>query len=259
MKRSSGARVGATVAVGAVALALITGCSSDDSKGSDEGKGKEGASTPTTAAKALSAAELEKLLLADADLDAKKYKVEDGDDTLPKSKAGVKTDKSECEALVWATGALPPGDTDAAASNAVSKLPVGSGGEAPENITDAFDISMTFVGLSSYDGDGAEKAMKLVSDGVSACGGGYGMTAEGETTKVTKIASAKGSGQGDESVAYVQSVDMDGEGTADFKTEVVRKGNTIATFYSFDLAALGSGKPSEIPADVISAQLGKVK
>ncbi|WP_285510430.1 hypothetical protein [Streptomyces sp. NBRC 14336] len=259
MKRSSGARVGATVAVGAVALALITGCSSDDSKGSDEGKGKEGAATPTNAAKALSAAELEKLLLADADLDAKKYKVEDGDDTLPKSKAGVKADKSECEALVWATGALPPGDTDAAASNTVSQIPGGSGGDAPEDISDALNINMTFVGLSSYDGDGAEKAMKLVSDGVSACGGGYGMTAEGETTKVTKIASAEGSGQGDESVAYVQSVDMDGEGTADFKTEVVRKGNTIATFYSFDLAALGSGKPSEIPADVISAQLGKVK
>ncbi|MBD0839376.1 hypothetical protein [Streptomyces sp. TRM68416] len=259
MKRSSGARIGAAIGVSALSLALITGCSSDDSKGSDGSKAPESSSSPTQAAKALSTAELEKLLLAQGDLDAKQYKVDDGDDTLPKSKTGVKSSKAECEPLVWATAALPPGETDAHVSNTVSQVPTSAGGEIPEDFADALNVNVTFVGLSSYEGDGAEKAMKAVSDGVSACSGGYDFTGEGETTKVVKVAPAKGSGQGDESVAFVQSVDMDGDGTALFTTEVVRKGNTVASFYSLNLAALDSDKASEIPAEVVTAQVGKIK
>ncbi len=255
MKRSSGARIGATVALSAVTLALITGCSSEESKDSDNGK--EASASPTQAAKALSAAELEKLLLAKGEV--KGYKVEAGDDTLPKSKSEVKTDKAECDPLAWATAALAPGDTDANASNTLAEDKAASATAAPDSFEDAFNINMTFVGLSSYEGDGAEKAMKAVTDGIAACSGGYGLKAAGENSKVTKVASVKASGQGDESVAFSEDVDMDGEGTATFNTEVVRKGNTIATFYTVNLASLGTGKAAEVPAAIVTAQVAKLK
>ncbi|MGP4088188.1 hypothetical protein [Streptomyces sp. KR55] len=255
MKRSSRARTGATVAVSVLSLALITGCGGE-SDSSDDSKDTE-SSSQAQAAKALSAAELEKLLLAQGEV--KGYKVDSGDDTLPKSKTEVKTDKAECDPLAWATAGLAPGDTDANASNTVAEDKASTATAQPEDIADAFNVNMTFVGLSSYEGDGAEKAMKAVSDGVSACSGGYGLTTGGENSKVTKVASVQGSGLGDESVAFAEDVDMDGEGTATFHTEVVRKGNTIATFYTVNFAALGTGEAAEIPAAVVEAQVAKLK
>lgn len=251
-------RVAATVAVSALSLALVTGCSdsgSADAKGSHDSGATPSSSAP--AAKALTKAELEKLLLAQGEV--KGYKVDSGDDTLPKSQSEAKTDKAACNPLAWATAGLAPGDTDANASNTVSEDKASTATAQPEDIADAFNVKMTFVGLSSYEGDGAEKAMKAVSDAVTACAGGYGLTAGTEKTKVTKVASAQGAGSGDESVAFTQDVDMDGEGTATFRTEVVRKGNTVATFYTVDFAALGSGEAAEIPAAVVEAQLGKLK
>lgn len=260
MKRSTGARLCATAAVGALSLALLTGCSDEgskkDSKGSAKGSGSSSSSS-APAAKALTAAELEKLLLAQGEVTG--YKVNSGDDTLPKSKAEVKTDKPACDPLAWATGGLAPGDTDANASNAVAEDRASTATASPEDLADAFDVDMTFVGLSSYEGDGAEKAMKAVSDGVTACAGGYGLAAGGEDSKVTKVAAEKASGLGDESIAFAVDVDMDGDGTATFHTEVVRKGNTIATFYTVNFAALASGGAHEIPAAVVEAQVAKLK
>ncbi|MEU6378391.1 hypothetical protein [Streptomyces sp. NPDC046909] len=259
MKRSSGARIAATLTLSALSLALITGCSdegSDDTKGAKDSK-ESAAASSAPAAKALTSAELEKLLLAKGDV--KDYEVESGDDTLPKSKSDVKTDKAACDPLAWATAALAPGDTNANASNTVTAAPAASAGKDAADIESAFDVKITFVGLSSYDADGAEKALKTLSDGVTACSSGYGLKAEGENTKVTKVATAKASGAGDESLAFAETVDMDGEGTATFLTEVVRKGNTLATFYSVNLAALTDGSKTEIPAELVTAQVAKLK
>ncbi|MEV5435662.1 hypothetical protein AB0K80_06455 [Streptomyces sp. NPDC052682] len=258
MKRSSGARLGATAAVSALTLALITGCSDSGSDAKDaKGSPDSGSSSSAPAAKALTPAELEKLLLAQGEV--KGYRVTSGDDTLPKSKKAVKTDKADCDPLAWATAGLAPGQTDASASNSVAEDKASTATAQPDSVEDAFDVNMTFVGLSSYDGDGAEQAMKAVSGGVTACSGGYGLAAGEEKSKVTKVAPAKASGLGDESVAFSEDVDMDGEGTATFHTEVVRKGNTVATFYTVNFAALGTGKAAEIPAAVVKAQVAKLK
>ncbi|MET9056462.1 hypothetical protein ABZX99_01415 [Streptomyces antibioticus] len=264
MKRSSGARLCATAAVGALSLALVTGCGSSDEGSKDSGgsKGSSSSSAAASDAKALTKAELEKLLLAQGEI--KGFKVDSGDDTLPASKSLVKTDKVECDPLAWSTAALAPGDTDASVGNTVSEDKASSAPTSLEELdedafADAFNLDMTFVGLSSYDGDGAEKAMKAVSDGVKACSSGYALKAEGETTKVTKVAPAEGTGGGDEAIAFSEDVDMDGEGTATFHTEVVRKGNTIATFYTVNFAAFGTGEAMKIPAAVVQAQVAKLK
>ncbi|WP_432157052.1 MULTISPECIES: hypothetical protein [unclassified Streptomyces] len=265
MNRSTGARLCATAAVGALSLALITGCSGGSSDDAEDGAKDTGssASSSAPAAKALTSAELEKLLLAQGAVSG--YKVDSGDDLLPKSKKDVKTDKPACDPLAWATGGLAPGDTGANASNSLTEDKKPSG--APTSLEDvseadienAFKINITFVGLSSYEGDGAEKAMKAVSDGVKACSGGYGVTADGENSKVTKVAEIEGAAGGDESVGFAEDVDMDGDGTATFHTQVVRKGNTIATFYTADFTALTGGKAAEVPAAVVQAQLARLK
>ncbi|MFJ8107068.1 hypothetical protein [Streptomyces sp. NPDC096132] len=264
MKRSSGARLCSTAAIGALSLALLTGCSSDEgSKDSKDSKGSASSSSSAASdAKALTSAELEKLLLAQGEL--KGYKATSGDDTLPKSKSAVKTDKAACDPLAWASAGLAPGDTDANASNTVSQEKASDSPTSLEDISeadieDAFNVDMTFVGLSSYDGDGAEKALKAVSDGVAACSGGYALKAERETSKVTKVAAVKGIGGGDESVAFTEDVDMDGEGTATLTAEVVRKGNTVATFYTVNFAAFSTGETMENPAAVVEAQVAKLK
>ncbi|KRC95696.1 MULTISPECIES: hypothetical protein [unclassified Streptomyces] len=261
MKRSSGARLCATAAIGALSLSLLTACSDGGSKDTADSKtsaSSSAASSQAPAAKALTKAELEKLLLAQGEL--KGYKVDSGDDTLPASKNVVKTDKPACDPLAWATAALAPGDTDASVGNTVAEDKTSAATAKPTDLADAFDIDMTFVGLSSYEGDGAQKAMKAVSDGVTACAGGFGLTADSEKTKITKIAAAKGSGKGDETVAFTEEVDMDGQGRATAHAEVVRKGNTVATFYTVNFAAMAKGGDlGPVPAAVIDAQVAKLK
>lgn len=263
MKRSSGARLCATAALGALSLTLLTGCSDEGSDSKDDSKNSEGSSSSSSApaAKARTAAELEKLLLAQGEI--KGYRVVSGDDTLPKSKSDVKADKAECAPLAYAMAGLAPGETEANASNTVMEEPEGASGSPKDTdeaeLEAALKFNMTFVGLSSYDGDGAEKALKAVSDGVKACSGGFGITAQGENQKVKKVAEAKATGTGDESVAFAVDSDMDGEGTATLKTEVVRLGNTVATYYTLNFANLGTGKAAEVPAAVIEGQTAKLK
>ncbi|MFI6439103.1 hypothetical protein [Streptomyces sp. NPDC050759] len=246
MKRSSTACSAAKATVGVLSFALLTGCgggSGDDPKASESPR----PSKVSPAAKALGAAELEKLLLVQSDLP--RDKISDGDDTLPKSRSELKTDKAECAPLAYALTGLPPGDTDAGASNSVT---------SEERVGNSFDVTMTSVGLSSYEGDGAEKALEAVSDGIAPCSGGFGITAQGEEMKITKVAAGKASGQGDDSVAFVLDADMDGEGTGTFTVEAVRVGTLVSTYYSVDFASMQSGKASTVPLPVISAQVGKL-
>ncbi|WP_327317483.1 hypothetical protein [Streptomyces sp. NBC_01235] len=263
MKRSSGARLCATAAIGALSLSLLTACSDEGSKDSADSKtsssASASASSPSSAsgAKALTSAELVKLLLAQGEI--KGYKVEAEDDSAKSSKSSVKIDKAACNPLAWATNGLPPGDTDANATNSLTEEKATTATAKPEDLENAFDVSVTFVGLSSYEAGGAEKAMKALSDGVTACAGGYGFTADGETSKVIKVAAEKGSGQGDESVAFIQDVVVEGQ-TVTAHTEVVRKGGILATLFTMDIATLAKGgEMSDIPAAVIDAQVAKLK
>lgn len=251
MKRSSTARAGITATAGVLSLALVTGCggSDSDAKGSGSPRQPETSASPTTAAaKALGAAELEKLLLTQSDLP--RDKVADGDDTLPRSRSELKTDKPACAPLAFALTGLPPGDSDAGASNTVT---------SEERTGNTFDVTMTSVGLSSYEGDGAQKALKAVSDGIAPCSDGFAITAQGEKMKITKVAAGKSSGAGDESVAFVLNADMDGKGSGAFTVEVVRVGTLVSTYYSVDFASIGSGRTSAVPLAVIDAQVGKLK
>ncbi|MFJ1972235.1 hypothetical protein ACIO93_26540 [Streptomyces sp. NPDC087903] len=263
MKRSSRVRVGAAAAVSVLSLALITGCGGDsdgDAKDSDSGKS-------TTAAKALGAAELKKLIIAKGDVDGYQVAAVEG---APSSKAAIKADNEKCRPLLYVFSGLAPGDAaaetnqtatqepkpSATASKSVEDL---SGADVEDALTDSFSLNVTMVGLSSYEGDGAEKTMKTVSEAITACAGGFTATADGEKQKFTKVATEKASGTGDESVAFVATGDMEDGDTAPVHGEVVRHGNTIASYYTMNLGAMMSAKAYDIPAAVIDAQAAKLK
>ncbi|GAQ51447.1 hypothetical protein [Streptomyces acidiscabies] len=257
MNRSWGVRLSMTAAASALSLAFITGCSSD----SDEGKKDTAADAKATAAaapaaKASTAAELKKLLLAAGDIAG--YTIEATEGLVPTAKTEAKLDKAACGPLVWSSLALPPGDTTVGVSNSLKedKKPPTSGSLDAAALLDA---TRTLVGLSSYDGDGAQKAMKSVSDSITACATGYTSTTDGEASKVTKVAAEKGTGGGDEALAFVETVDVGGE-TATVHGEVIRKGNTVATFYTVNFSAFaGDGKMPMNPPAIITAQLTKLK
>ena len=246
-------RAAATVAVSALSLALVTGCGGD-SGGSD--------------AKALSAAELKKSIIAQGDVEG--YKVDSSGKQLPKSKDQVKSGEEKCAPLAYAMGGQAPGEAASETSvmvtqdkkkptDGASKLEDLTESEIEESITSAMDMTLTVVGLSSYDGDGAEETFKSVSDAVESCSGGFPVTMQGTDQKVTGIAAEKGSGSGDESVGFTAKSDAEDGDVATTHVEVVRHGSTIATYYTMNLGLMITDKPYDVPAAVIDAQAAKLK
>ncbi|MFE9598828.1 hypothetical protein [Streptomyces hokutonensis] len=270
MKRSSGIRLCVTVAVGALSLALITGCSdggSDTAKSDDAKSNAEG--TTKNSAKALSAAELQKLALAKGDVAG--YEVGSVGKTYPATKSAVTVDKAQCRPLAWAMAGQAPGDAAAATNRLVTQAKKTSATPSKsvedlseEEFEDAFgsalDRTTTVVGLSSYDGDGAEKTFKAVSDAVKSCAGGFTLVPGSDGTKYTGVAAEKASDTGDESVAFGASAVMEDTGgkTGTVHTEVVRHGSTLVTYYTVNLGALMTQKAYDIPAAVITAQSAKL-
>ncbi|MFE6284868.1 hypothetical protein [Streptomyces sp. NPDC057877] len=269
MKRSSRARLGATATVGALSLALITGCSDSGDSGSDDSKAS--GSAETQAAKALGAAELEKLILAQGDVDG--YEVEAADKELTASKSDMKADE-RCLPLAYVMSGLAPGDAAAETNRMVTqeKEPTDTASQSLEDLgegefedafTDALNVDVTVVTLSSYDGDGAEQTMKSVSDAVEGCAGGFTATSEGEEGKITEVAAEEGTGGGDEAVAFAVTAEMGEPGSdpATTHAEVVRHGSTIAAYYTLNVGAMMSeGKQKyTVPAVVVEAQGAKLK
>ncbi|MER6346714.1 hypothetical protein ACWC10_13385 [Streptomyces sp. NPDC001595] len=245
-----------------LSLALVTGCSESES-GGDKGAGSN---EQSSSAKALSAAELKKLIIADGEVDG--FKVEPLDKSTVMTKDDVKTDE-KCLPLTYVMSGLAPGDAAAETNTSATeeKSPTDTAsksledlteGEAEDAMADAMSVNFTVVGLSSYDGDGAEQTMKSVADAVENCAGGFTGTSQGEEQKATKVTEEKASGAGDESVAFAVTSDMDGE-AGDVHAEVVRHGNTIATYYTLNLGALMTGDKYAVPAKLVQAQGGKLK
>lgn len=271
MKRSSGIRLCVTVAVGALSLALITGCSDGGSDDAKSNNGKSNAEdTSRNSAKALSAAELKKLAIAKGDVAG--YEVGTVGKTYPATKSAVTVDKAQCRPLAWAMAGQAPGDAAAATNKLVTEAKKTSAtpSKSVEDMTEeefddafgaALDRTTTVVGLSSYDGDGAEKTFKTISDAVKSCAGGFTLVPGSDGTKYTGVTTERATNTGDESVAFGATAvmeDTDGQ-TGTVHTEVVRHGSTLVTYYTVNLGALMSQKAYAIPSVVIDAQSAKLK
>ncbi|WP_225829053.1 hypothetical protein [Streptomyces naphthomycinicus] len=264
MKRSSGVRLCATVAVSALSLALVTGCGD---KGSDDSKGAPGKDAAKPAAKALSAAELKKLIIAKGDVPG--HEVGPVEGGIP-AENKVKADDAKCDPLLHALTGIAPGDPAVNTSRMateVKKDPTDGAtslddmadGKFEDALKQSMDLDVTVVTLASYDGDGAEQALKSVSDAVKGCAGGFSGQQDGEQGKFTKVAEEKSSGTGDESVAFTATNDAGKDGLMPLHAEVVRHGNTLATYTTINIGAGMAKKAYTVSAPVVKAQAAKLK
>ncbi|MFI2504444.1 hypothetical protein [Streptomyces sp. NPDC018972] len=252
----------------AAALALLaTACGGGDEKGGNGGdeaaKGDAASSAP--AAKALTAAELEKLVIASADLKDHKVAEPGKDDVFDPGTLSV--ERAECEPVAQALSSVPTGKPAASAQRLVTQeseaakkgmpdLAELTEEEAEEAMLDSLDITKTMTSLRSYDADGAERALAALREAGKKCAGGFSMSIDGEKQQVTKVTEEK-LAAGEDAVAWTVGTELDGT-SADTKVVVFRQGTTLAGFSSFNIAAVSRGEAFEQPTAVIEAQEAKL-
>lgn len=254
------------LAASAAALALLAtacgGSSDADAKDGKDDKGAAGGSSsaPKTPAKALTAAELETATLAQGDVKDRKVTKAGPDDEVPAD--GVTVDKKECLPVAHAMYGVAQEGSVATTKRKVIDEPNKAGGKksledladgkAEDAIKDAFNLTSTFVALTSYEGTAGPEAFAALKKAAADCAGGFTATVAGTPTKVASVTEEKVTG-GDESAAWTVTSDDDGD-QAPFKLVALRKEGTVATFFAFNLAAAGGDVKFEVPAEVVAAQ-----
>ncbi|MDX6362749.1 MAG: hypothetical protein QOC85_1759 [Streptomyces sp.] len=274
MQRSTLSRAGIAVVASAFSLALATGCS-DSGSGSGDGDKAAGSDKPTTAAKALTEAELKKRIIATGDVDGYKIGAADEAEPFASSKDDVKVVDQKCAPVAYVVTGFAPGDSSAYVNRLATEQvasPSASSTKSLEDMTDdEFEDAMnsihdslgttaTFVSLSSYEGEGAQKTMTSVAEAIKGCSSGFKATAHGDTQKFSKVEAEKASGTGDESLAFAVTGVADG-GKYLVHGEVVRHGDSIATYYTMSLAAFADDAKAsdyDVPADLVKAQAAKL-
>ncbi|WP_432125367.1 hypothetical protein [Streptomyces sp. bgisy082] len=249
----------AAVATTAVSLALlVTACGGGEGgdKGKDAGKGSAAPSASATseapAAKALSDAELEKLIVEKADLKGYQVQKTKAGDVVPASE--VATVKPECAPVAHAMSFISPGSPAVSAERQIMAEPKKDATAAPEDaIRDAFGVEITALTLGSYDGQGAQEALASVKKAGADCTGGFTVSHKAEKTKVLKVVPESFTA-GEEAVSFTITSDMEGEPLVS-KLVVLRKGNTLASFSSVSFAP---GGIKGFPKAVIDAQVAKL-
>ncbi|HET6859551.1 MAG TPA: hypothetical protein VFH94_20990 [Streptomyces sp.] len=252
------------VAATAASFALLVGACGAEKSESDApaaDKGKDGGS----AAKALSAAELDKLVLAAGDLKGE-HKIAKATKVDQVAGKRATTDKAECKPFVDVLAFRPMGAPGASAQRKIVPVPAKPAKDAtPEEKMKAglkaFEMTITSDTIGSYDGKGAEEALAALRSAGEDCAGGF-VLSDGadlknkDNTKFTKVAAGPAYTGGDESATFTLSFAMEGESgkqTGSHQVVAVRKGNTLAAF-----GVLGLTGTAEFPKAIIDAQVAKL-
>ncbi|MFI0980018.1 hypothetical protein ACH4SP_23810 [Streptomyces sp. NPDC021093] len=261
----------AVAAVAVASLTLLVGACGADKPAADapaagapsggaSAKQEEPGKQEEPAAKALSVAELEKLALAQGDVTT--YMVTKGTKADEAVAGSVKSDKPECKPLVDALSAIPMGQPGAhvlrKAIEKPAKMKVDPGASAEEKAKaglGALTQPITAERLASYEGKGAQEAFATLEKAGKSCAGGFNGEQDGEKLKITKVAPDTVTG-GDQAQGWTLSMAGDGPDEQDvvMKLAAVRKGGTLATFYTISLG----GTVKAQPTPVIEAQLKKL-
>ncbi|MFD0374400.1 hypothetical protein [Streptomyces sp. NPDC127112] len=243
----------------AVSLALLTSaCSSggSDGKAGDKVGEKPSASaaapSAAPAAKGKSDVETAALLVTQADL---KEQIVSGQGAAGAAAVPAEVDNAACKPLAQVETAqkvgAPTGFGRTSAKAKPQELPAGASAEDKLKAgLLALGGDQTLITVASYDGKGAEDAFASVKAAGAACAGGYAVTYEGDKTRIDSVSSAPIRAR-DEAVHYAVVMDLgDGEKSTGHLV-AVRKGNALATFYTFGTAA-------KYPGDLIDVQLTKL-
>ncbi|MEU9518227.1 hypothetical protein [Streptomyces sp. NPDC048224] len=267
MRASTVRRTVLTASAVALALAATACGGGDQDGGSGGGKSKAGAADKP-AAEALTAAELEKRIVATADLQDHEVQKPGKDDVFDPDSLTV--DRAECDPVARVLSALPAGDPAASAQRLVvqesaaakkgmpstEELADMTEEEAKEATIDSLDITKTMTSLWSYAADGADQALGTLRTAGEKCAKGFAMTIDGEKQQVTKVAGEK-LAAGEDAVAWTVGTKTDEE-AVETKVVVFRTGSTLAGFSSFNIAAISRDEAYEQPTAVIDAQEAKL-
>ncbi|MGW7102354.1 hypothetical protein [Streptomyces sp. NPDC054838] len=237
----------------AVSLALLgTACGSDKADSKAEDKPSAPAASAVATAKGKTDAELTAVVVTQTDL---KGHLVSPEAATKAAAAPVATDNPACEPLARIQTAQKVGSPTGVARTALKAKPQElAAGASPEDKLKAGLLALgadqTLITIGSYDGKGAEEAFASVKAAAAACAGGYTVTAEGDKTKLDSVTPGPITAR-DEAVHYGVVMDLgDGEKSAGHLV-AVRKGNTLATFYTFGIDA-------KFPGDVVDVQLAKI-
>lgn len=259
------------LAASAAALALlVTACGGSSDEGGDDGKATSDQSAPAgdgkaeseqaaPAGDALSAAELEKIALAQADVKSGEVATEiPADDDVARDK--VSTDDKACLPLALAVAAVAQGEPGAEVKRSwegqTESLSEGSGPDG-QDMTE-IQVNMIRLNVASYAGGGAEQALTELKAATEKCAGGFTATVDGEKMQVAEVTTTAAPKGGDEGVAATIGIDVGKEAAAPMKIVVVRKGATLASFSVVNLSSMVTGEDFEVPTAVIDAQVAKL-
>ncbi|MGA4850729.1 hypothetical protein ACOBQB_32485 [Streptomyces sp. G5(2025)] len=219
-----------------VALGLTAACGSDDDGKNPSEPAKSTQDSKPSAKKpaVLSAAELEKAVLAKGDL--KGYKIE----KLSAADMPAQTVASDPVAC------QPLADMFMFASDPASKARVGRTMTGPDEL----DATITTLALLAHERDDAEKVMDGLRTATQKC-----KAYEHAGSKYRDVGALSAPKTGDEAVSYKVVGLIEGQKTP-MSFTVVRSGSTLAAFYSINLL-----KPKEfgVSEEIVDAQIAKLE
>ncbi|GAA4008147.1 lipoprotein [Streptomyces marokkonensis] len=268
--RSTAVRRTALAASAAALTLLVTACGGSSDDGADDAKAKSDQSAPAgdekteseqaaPAGDALSAADLEKVALAQADVKNGEVTTEiPADEDVDKDK--VSTDDKACLPLAFAQAAVAQGEPGAEVKRSwqgqTDTLSKGTGPDG-QDMTET-QVNMIRLNVASYAGDGAEKALTELKTAAEKCAGGFTASLGSDKGRIAEVTTTAAPEGGDEGLALTLGMDIGKEANAPMKVVVVRKGATIASFAAANLSSMVSGADFEVPMDVVDAQVAKL-
>ncbi|MGW9401305.1 hypothetical protein [Streptomyces sp. NPDC055642] len=254
------------LAASAAALALFaTACggSSDDGGASGDDKAGADRSAPADASApagdALTTAELEKVALAQADVENGKVttKVPAKDDI---AKDQVTTDDKACLPLVHAQAAVAQGEAAANVKRSWTgqeEAPSESAGPDGQDMIDV-QVNKIMLNVASYEDGGAEQALAGLNAAAEKCAGGFTAAVGSDEMRIAEVTTTAAPEGGDEAIAVTLGVATGADASAPMKVIVVRKGATLASFSVVNFSAMMTGADFEVPADIVAAQVAKL-
>lgn len=227
-----------------LSLTLLAACS-DSGEGGEEGAAGAKAS-------ALTAAELEKAVLKDGDVEG--HKVTEPTGTVDQK--DVKAGSDACAPVAYAmVGSVV--DEPAAMVQRETAAEIDPAQAAKKGGTEALDNTRTLLRLTSYEGDAAQSVMKSLATSAKDCADGFEVTVDGTAQEVTRVATAAAPEGADEAIAL--DFLSEGAGTKiPMKVVVFRQGTTLGYFTALNIASAATGKDFDFPTEVVTAQIKKL-
>lgn len=242
--RSAVIRRSCAAGAAVLSLTLLAACSDSGESGE---KGGSGGGKP-----ALSAADLEKVVLKDGDV--KGHKVSEPNGTVDRKT--IEPGSDACAPVAYAMlGSVV--DEPAATVQRETQKKIDPVEAAKSGDASGLDATRTLLRLSAYDGEAAEAVMKSLTASAKDCADGFEVTADGTSQQVTKVTTDPAPEGADEAIALTFLSEAEGT-KVPMKVVVFRQGATVGYVTALNLASAATGKDFDFPAEVVDAQVKKL-